>query len=272
MNDGKVGRAGFVVTVLALVAMLGGAVLFTNHQLQRLDRQAQTLQRDLASTQKELGDARAQVQVMQGLLAKTNKHVQQVGKSVRKQAAEALDVKAVTKDALPSVVTVFCGGSQGTGFAVDVGDPPDGFQTAIITNHHVIEACTFEGSPDPSVRQADLAPTTRLWNWDPVNDLALLYVDADIPTLATAESPEQGDPVVAIGSPYGLDDSVTTGIVSQIYDDFFQTDAVINPGNSGGPLLDRSGRVLGITTFKLGEQGTNFAVRMRVTCVELLSC
>ena len=272
MNDGKIGRLNFFATILVLLALMSAAVLFVNDRLHRLDRQALALQQDLASTQQDLGDSRAQVQILKGTVAQAGKDLQQVDKSVQKQAAERLDTKAVTKQALPSVVTVLCGDSLGTGFAVDVGRPPVGFRTAVITNYHVVEQCSFEGPPEPTIRQGDASPATILTNWDAVNDLALLYVDLDVPTLATAPSPEQGDPVVAIGSPYGLADSVTTGIVSQIYDDFFQTDATINPGNSGGPLLDRHGKVLGVTTFKLGDQGTNFAVRMRVTCNELLRC
>jgi S1-C subfamily serine protease len=70
-----------------------------------------------------------------------------------------------------------------------------------------------------------------------------------------------------------LDGTVTTGIISNIYPTYFQTDAAIGPGNSGGPLLDRSGDVLGVTTFMLDEsQGANFAVRMRVRCEQLLLC
>lgn len=61
-------------------------------------------------------------------------------------------------------------------------------------------------------------------------------------------------------------------MISKIYPAVFQTDASINPGNSGGPLLDRHGAVLGVTTWKIGGEGTNLAVRMRMRCEELIEC
>ncbi len=65
---------------------------------------------------------------------------------------------------------------------------------------------------------------------------------------------------------------MTTGVISQVHDEWYQSDAAMNPGNSGGPLLDRHGAVLGINTFEhLGSEGLHFATRMRVACEELFS-
>ena len=174
---------------------------------------------------------------------------------------------------MPSVVTVLCGDSLGSGFVIDVDNPPEGYRRAVVTNHHVIESCTYADGPGVMVAKGNDTQDAELYSWDEQNDLALVFVGTKLPALETAKSPQVGDPVVAIGSPYGLDGTVTTGVVSNIYEKYFQTDAAINPGNSGGPLLDRNGDVLGVTTFQLEDsQGTNFAVRMRVRCEELLQC
>ena len=101
------------------------------------------------------------------------------------------------------------------------------------------------------------------------SDLALLKIEATglpvIPLRETGMGPRQGQLVLAIGSPEGLDNTMTIGVVSAVgrqpYPDFpmlyIQTDAAINPGNSGGPLLDVKGELIGINTFVLGESGRN---------------
>ncbi len=101
------------------------------------------------------------------------------------------------------------------------------------------------------------------------SDIALLKIDASglpaIPIHQTARGPRQGEVVLAIGSPEGLDNTMTIGIVSAVgrqpHPDYpmlyIQTDAAINPGNSGGPLLDIHGELIGINTFILSEHGSN---------------
>src|SRR5437660_780462 len=99
----------------------------------------------------------------------------------------------------------------------------------------------------------------RVVGRDPRTDLALLKVEAHgLPTIPLGDSSalKVGEPVMAIGNPFGLEQTVTTGIVSATgrvigegpYDDFIQTDASINPGNSGGPLINARGQVIGINT------------------------
>src|SRR5690606_7452145 len=107
---------------------------------------------------------------------------------------------------------------------------------------------------------------------DPKTDLAVLKVEADqpLPTLEWGNSDEAliGDWVVAIGNPFGLGGTVTAGIVSARarniqagpYDDFIQTDAAINTGNSGGPLLDMSGKVVGVNTAIFSPVGANIGI------------
>jgi len=121
--------------------------------------------------------------------------------------------------------------------------------------------------------------SAKIVGLDRQSDLAVLKIDAaDLPALALADSDElkQGQVVFAFGSPQGLENSVTMGVVSatarQVSEDnpttYVQTDAPINPGNSGGPLVDVDGRVVGIDTFILsesgGSEGLGFAIPSNV--------
>ena len=149
----------------------------------------------------------------------------------------------------------------------------DGF---VVTNHHVVAgASTIVVSRFNRVREH---LTTRIVAADPKNDLALLQVQGDGPfqpaTLANSTMAEVGDWVLAVGNPFGLQHTVTAGIVSGKrselviggirYRGLLQTDAPINKGSSGGPLVDLSGRVLGINTAIYAPtgvfSGTGFAI------------
>lgn len=152
--------------------------------------------------------------------------------------------------------------SLGSGFILSA----DGF---IVTNNHVIE-----GADEVHVTlQGEENYKAEIVGRDPDTDLALLKIDPDnkLPTLKFGDSEKMriGEWVVAIGNPFGLDHSVTAGIISAKgriigagpYDDFIQTDASINPGNSGGPLLNMDGEVIGINTAIVAAgQGIGFAV------------
>ena len=154
--------------------------------------------------------------------------------------------------------------SLGSGFVIN----PDGF---IVTNSHVVD-----GAKDIRVTLADgrELPATVLGR-DPRTDLVLLKVDAKgLPVVPLGDSArlEVGESVMAIGNPYGLEQTVTTGIISAKgrvigegpYDDFIQTDASINPGNSGGPLINARGQAIGINaaivTQSGGSVGIGFAI------------
>ncbi len=139
--------------------------------------------------------------------------------------------------------------SQGSGFILSA----DGY---ILTNNHVVD-----GVDEIEVRFLDGSTRkAEVVGRDPKTDLALIRVpdakDLHALPLGDSDASLPGDWVVAIGNPFGLDHTVTAGIVSAKgrdigqgpYDDFIQTDAAINPGNSGGPLLDMAGRVIGINT------------------------
>jgi serine protease Do len=150
--------------------------------------------------------------------------------------------------------------SLGSGFLVSA----DGY---VVTNVHVVR-----GAVAIVVRLADHSEhQARLVGSDPRTDIALLKLEASgLPTLAFGNSDQLqvGEPVMAIGNPFGLEQTVTTGIVSAKerfigagpYDDFIQTDASINPGNSGGPLLDSRGALVGINTAIFSQSGGSVGI------------
>ncbi len=142
----------------------------------------------------------------------------------------------------------------------------------ILTNNHVVD-----GADEVKVTLQDRREfTAKVVGRDPQTDIAVIKIDAkDLPVVPMADSDkvEVGDVVLAIGNPFGIGQTVTTGIVSATgrggtvgldYEDFIQTDAAINPGNSGGALVDADGRLIGINTAILsrsgGNQGIGFAV------------
>ena len=143
----------------------------------------------------------------------------------------------------------------GSGFIFE----SDGY---IITNHHVVE-----DADQIIVRMADRREfEAELIGSDPLSDIALLKIDAQgLPTLKLGDSEalRPGEWVIAIGSPFNFDQSVTAGIVSakgrstsqQQYVPFIQTDVAINRGNSGGPLLNMDGKVVGINSWILSSSG-----------------
>lgn len=140
----------------------------------------------------------------------------------------------------------------------------------VLTNHHVVA-----GAKEVKIRTADEKEHRAVVvGTDPPTDVAVLRIpDLTDPlpaaTLGDSDATQVGDYVIAIGSPFGLELTVTSGIISAKarvlgagpFDDFLQTDAAINPGNSGGPLFDLEGRVVGINTAIVAAgQGIGFAV------------
>jgi serine protease Do len=141
----------------------------------------------------------------------------------------------------------------------------------ILTNNHVVD-----GADEVKVALQDGREfTAKVVGRDPKTDVAVVKIDAqNLPAVPMADSDklEVGDVVLAIGNPFGIGQTVTSGIVSATgrhtmgldYEDFIQTDAAINPGNSGGALVDADGRLVGINTAILsrsgGNQGIGFAI------------
>jgi serine protease Do len=146
----------------------------------------------------------------------------------------------------------------------------------IVTNAHVVEGgrrIRVQLSHEAAARRASF--DAKLVVADRETDLALLKIDAtDLPTLELSDSSDlkQGQLVLAFGSPLGFENSVSMGIVSSVARQpdpdsptiYVQTDAAINPGNSGGPLVDTSGRVVGINTLILTQSGGNEGIGLAI--------
>lgn len=162
------------------------------------------------------------------------------------------------------------GTSLGTGFIISA----DGY---LLTNHHVVD-----GADTVRIKLSDRREfTAKVVGSDPQSDVALLKIEAKglpVMRIGNSDALKPGQWVVAIGSPFGLDHSVTAGIVSAVgranpgadqrYVPFIQTDVAINRGNSGGPLLDTRGQVVGINSQIFsnsgGYMGVSFAIPIDV--------
>ena len=156
-----------------------------------------------------------------------------------------------------------------TGLGSGVIATPDGY---LLTNNHVIE-----GADDIEVQLTDgRTATAKLIGTDPETDVAVLKIELDrVPAISfgNTENLHVGDVVLAIGNPFGVGQTVTSGIVSALgrdqlgintFENFIQTDAAINPGNSGGALVDAAGNLVGINTAIYsrtgGSMGIGFAI------------
>ena len=138
----------------------------------------------------------------------------------------------------------------------------------LLTNHHVID-----GADDVEVMLADgRQARAKLVGTDPESDVAVLKIELDrLPAIAfgDADNLQVGDVVLAIGNPFGVGQTVTSGIVSALgrnqlgintFENFIQTDAAINPGNSGGALVDTNGKLLGINTAIYSRSGGSLGI------------
>ena len=188
--------------------------------------------------------------------------------------APALDLASLYKAIAPAVVgievTTGRGAGEGSGFIVDD-------RSHVITNNHVVS-----GAQRVTLHLLDgTTVSASVVATDAANDLAVLR--AGIPPkqravvkLGESDAVNPGEPVIAMGSPFGFEHSITSGIVSAVDREFgasrrraaisglIQTDASINPGNSGGPLFNAAGEVIGVNTMGVGPSsgsvGVNFAV------------
>jgi putative serine protease PepD len=199
----------------------------------------------------------------------------QVSASVPRPAGQDLDLAGIAARALPSVAAVDT--DRGGGSAVVYNA-----EGLLVTNNHVVEGAGGQVEvtlSDGRTLQAAVLGT------DPTSDLALLEVDPGPDGLAApvfrSGAPEVGEVVLAVGSPFGLSSTVTSGIVSatgrvlappggQPLLGLVQTDAAINPGNSGGALLDASGSVIGINTAILSASGANDGIGFAVPSSQVL--
>ncbi|WP_412539712.1 serine protease [Longispora sp. K20-0274] len=238
------------ILALVLVVALTAVVGLLAFQIRTLDRQAASRETALDQRVKEL----------------------------ERRAGNSIDTAAVAKKARPSVFTVVAGRSQGTAFAFGKPHPSGG--TYLLTNYHVVADLVDKGVSDVKLeRENELYPATIVHK-DKDRDLVVLLTAEVFPKLEVLNvEVTPGYPVVVVGAPKGLMDSVTSGVVSAVREfpgesrKIIQFDAPINPGNSGGPVLDKDARVIGVATAKVtNAEGIGFAVAIAEACTAFSLC
>ncbi|GAA3740972.1 S1C family serine protease [Micromonospora maritima] len=261
-RSGRRGRLPVVALVLAgVLAVVAGVQAY---QIHRLDDR-------LAAADRRMAEA-------QGADARRLDGLEQRAGSLEKQAGAAFNPEAVASAVLPSVFRVRAGQFTGTAFAV--GKAPAGGGTTLLTNFHVVEAVFTAGERKVFLERTDQRFEATIVSTDKEKDLAQLRTTATFSGLVAARTPvKSGQQIVVVGAPLGLQDSVTTGVVSAFRKDedgsgpVIQFDAPINPGNSGGPVINGSKEVVGIATAKARDaEGIGLAVPIKTACDRFKLC
>jgi putative serine protease PepD len=186
--------------------------------------------------------------------------------------------EAIATAVLPSVFRVGAGQLTGTAFAVGKNTGAGG--TNLFTNYHVVKQVFEGGGREVTLERQDKKLTARIVAVDPDIDVAHLRTTAGVKGLTDAKTPvKAGQQIVVVGSPLGLDETVTTGVVSAFrkLDDesgtVIQFDAPINPGNSGGPVVNADKQVVGIASAKARDaEGIGLAVPIDTACSTFKVC
>lgn len=182
-----------------------------------------------------------------------------------------------------STMVVTCGNSQGSGWVISLGEVIDTadaetkqidkmYPGSVITNYHVIADCVGDRravTTSNGSRQYEAI----LFSTDEENDLAIVSTKLVLPALEISKSPSPGWWSMALGSPFGLEKSISIGNIMNVLEKQIVSTAPINPGNSGGPLVNSFGQVMGTNTWKLRDaDGFNVAKSVSLLCVELVVC
>lgn len=185
-----------------------------------------------------------------------------------------------------STVTILCDESQGSGWVLDLGGVADDsgeealeldrkYPNEVITNHHVIEDCV----DTPRKVRAQTGPEefdAYLYSWDEENDLALVAIAQNVPHLEVSEKPEPGWWAMAVGTPYGLEGSISIGNVMNLEGFYVYATSPLNSGNSGGPMVNSLGQVMGTSTATLigddDPQDWNIAMGIPALCEGIVIC
>jgi putative serine protease PepD len=207
-----------------------------------------------------------------GLTAERNRTDQ-----LEKQLAGVFDPEAVSSKVLPSVFRVRAGDFTGTAFSI--GDKAAGGKANLLTNYHVVAEIYTGGGRKVSLERGSTQIDATIVKVNKGKDLALLQATRRIAALGTSEGQVRpGQQVVVVGAPLGLDDTVTSGVISAYRPDdpdgtTIQFDAAINPGNSGGPLVNADHKVVGVATAKAKDaEGIGLAIPIKTACDTFSVC
>jgi serine protease Do len=215
----------------------------------------------------ELAELRDKLDRLEG---RSDTLANRVGSAERTLETERGSISKLATRALRSVFTVETDDGYGSGFVAwrDAG------ASFLVTADHVVEGAA---SPFVTVTRKGGSWSGEVVSRDPDNDLAVIRISgrpADAAPLwqrAEVELPRTGDELLLVGSPFGLEGTVTTGVVSRVTRRYIQTDAAANPGNSGGPALDKQGRIVGVLVAG-GGQNVNFAIPIGRACRRIRPC
>ena len=196
---------------------------------------------------------------------------------------EPVDLNGFIDEVSKSIVDIVCGDGGGTGFAYELSGMDSGFKTFVVTNYHVVNECIEQEAELSVTHGGDKEVTTesQLYGWDEKNDLALIQIAAELPTLIDAAAfAKPGWWTMAIGNPATesgvLFNATSFGHIVGVEDEYFNyTSAVVNRGNSGGPLVNSRGELVGINTEvrrSYADGFWNIAVDSFVLCEEIIKC
>lgn len=230
----------------------------------------------LVDTRDKIDKMRADTAAQRTASQEEAKGLEERTKELERRAGNTLDAEAVAGRVLPSVFRVTSEAGSGTGFAFANEAPGGG--SYVITNYHVVDANWESGQKKVDLEQQNRRFSGEIVKVDPKADLAMIQVADAFPRLASAPEPGRpGQPVVVVGSPLGLQDSVTSGVISaqRTIDGgpVLQFDAPVNPGNSGGPIVNAQGQVVGVVNAKLRDtEGISLGIPVAVVCQSLGIC
>jgi putative serine protease PepD len=190
---------------------------------------------------------------------------------LEKALTNVFDPEAISTASLPSVFRVRAGDFTGTAFSV--GTKASGGTANLFTNFHVVESVFKAGNKAVTLERGTTRINATIVKVDQDKDLALLVAKKTIKPLAVfTGTVKPGQPVVVVGAPLGLDDTVTQGVISAYREDdtdgpTIQFDAPINPGNSGGPVVNASKQVVALATAKARDaEGIGLGIDIKTAC------
>jgi serine protease Do len=248
-----------VLLACSLVAALGlGAyALLRTRALAADERQSRA---ELAALQERVAD-------LEGRSAALTGRVDLAEQTLKRERGS---IAPLARRVLRSVFTVETDEGFGTGFVAW----QERGASFLVTAHHVVEGAA---SAFVTVTRKGGSWSGEIVRADPDNDLALIRISgrparaAPLWQRARGDLPRTGEELLLVGSPFGLEGTVTTGVVSRVTKRYIQTDAAANPGNSGGPALDKAGHIVGVLVSG-GGQNVNFAVPIGRACIKLRPC
>jgi S1-C subfamily serine protease len=257
-----------VVGAGALLVALAGAFIVQAKQSEAQARRIDALTQRLGGIVNTQAATAQQLSAVTGELAATNKRLT----ALEGKQGSTLDTAAVSAKVVNSVFTVRTSKAIGSAFAFR----STGSATWLVTNFHVV-ADDFNAG----VRAVDVVRGMETYSGtitavDEARDLAAIRVPFAVPSIARSAHPVAvGQPVLVVGAPLNLGQTVTTGVVSALRDGQIQFSAPVSPGNSGGPVVDANGEVVGVTEAKIeaaGAEGLAFAIPIANVCQGILPC